>query len=423
MADNFYLLLDLDPAENDWSRIEQRIDERQRRWSSQSTEGPPSVQAEAARKLTLIPDIREALGDETRRKQIAAEAKQAREAREKEGLATLDSLIRLLPAGGAVDPGRVKDLARRVGGGITESVVEARLKAHGRPVAAEDGSRRKEQVRARLDKVTEDDIQRLLEIGGKKDLYDFLGMSRRSSEKSLYATAVQMGKELSRKGTSQATTAARQLAGHCRNLFKESATRERYDKTCSFQAMRQFDGHLEIAGRESRFLSQQQIDELVNQARSKGVAPAVAREYIESEAQKKRFGVEPAGGSPPPAPKPLCGFCYSIAGTDDKRCGECGQELVQPCPNCRTPTPTENRCCGSCGFSTGDAQHVHGLLEAASEHRKGGDFSMAETCLDAARACWKDWPPALSEKKKLDAAGKERESALQKVERLVGTGS
>ena len=416
--ENYYLLLDLDPDEDDRGRIKARIEERQRTWSRLASQGSPAKQAEASRSLKLIPDIKaKLLDDDDERKRMAASAKKALKARKQTELARLDSLIGVIK-GSVVAPDIVKRLVNQVGGGVTEADVESRLKARGISVAAEGASARKRPARPRLETVVAKEIRRNLDLVGKKDLYDFLDMSRRSSCETLRDAGERLYKELSRKGSSPDVTTRNKLAGRCIELLGDEGKRERYDNTLGLEVMGQFDGHLEVAGRADKYLSRDEVEHVVGLALSQGIKRDAALEYIEDYARQKKFGVQPAGGSSSGASR-VCGFCDTLAKADGERCRQCGEELVQPCPRCKNPTPTEDRCCGSCGFSTGDEQYVRGLLEEGRKHLAGGDFAGAAACFDRALECWKDWPPALNEKKKLDEGRKRFEAELRAVEALV----
>ena len=415
---NYYLLLDLDPDEDDRGRIGARIEECQRKWSRLASQGSPAKQAEASRSLKLIPDIRaKLLDDDDERKRMAAGAKKAIKARKKAEIARLDSLIGVIKES-VVEPEVVKRLVKQVGGGVTEAEVESRLKERGVSVAAAEASKRKRPARPTLETVVAKEIRRNLDLVGKKDLYDFLDMSRRSSCETLHDAADRLCKELSRKGSSPDVTTRNKLAGRCIELLGDGAKRERYDNTLGLQVMGQFDGHLEVAGRADKYLSRDEVEHVVGLALSQGIKQDAALEYIDDYARQKKFGVQAAGGSSSRASR-VCGFCDTLAKADDERCRQCGEELVQPCPRCKNPTPTEDRCCGSCGFSTGDEQYVRGLLEEGRKYLAGGDFAGAAACFDRALDCWKDWPPALNEKKKLNEGRKRFEADLRAVEALV----
>jgi len=418
VSDNYYILLGLDPTVDDWTVIEARIKDCQRRWSMQKNQGAPKDKRNAERHLKLIPDMQAKLRDPVARRPIAREAEKEFKEQKAEQFSKLDELIGMIHEP-TIDADGVKLLIRQVGGAIDEPAVVARLKARGITVAARRSAKSAPKARPKLDRTIAESVRDNLRHVGLKSLYDFLGLGPRSSPKSLYDAADEVYKELRRKGlTDPDSTARQELAGHAKAVFKNSAEKERYDNTYAAEAMEDLNGHLEIAGRDS-FLDQDEIDRLVREARSKGVSQDVAIEYIEDSAQKRRWAVQRTSDLPS-AELRLCGFCNAIARTPkDTRCHNCGQELVQPCPRCGQLTATQDECCGSCGCSTGDAPLVQGLLREGQEHLAQGDLARAQSCFDRALIYWESWQPAVEGKRRAAATRQARESALETVNAIL----
>ena len=414
MPENYYLLLELDPEEDDWGRIQERITECKHKWNQDKTGGTQAAQDEAGKKLGLVSEIENTLSDEGSRKRIAAEAKKLLADRREEQRKKLAELISYL-CKGKVDATLVRKLVRR--SGADESEVKNQLKARGITVAAagEPGCK---LARPTLDSTIADEIQRSLESVQKTDLYDFLGEGRSSSSKVLYEKADELYKELTRRGTSDVATKSRRIAGHCLNVFEDDTQRELYDNAFADQAMHGFDGILDVAGSQDKCLSADKVERVVGTARGRGIDRDVAREYIERYAHGKNWFFESADTSAAPPPR-VCGSCNAVGNGGDQRCRACGEELVKQCPNCNAPTPTEDRCCSRCGFATGDAQHVENCIEEGRRHAAEGDFSSAEACFDRALKAWRDWAPALRAKSDLAETRKQHEAALVAVESLV----
>ncbi|MGE4182778.1 MAG: hypothetical protein AB7J34_23380, partial [Limisphaerales bacterium] len=421
MSDNFYILLGLDPAVDDWTVIEAKIKDSQRRWAMQKNQGAPKDKRNADRHLKLIPEMQAKLSDPTARREIARAAEMELKDQKAELYARLDELIGVIQQS-SIDADGVKLLVRQVGGAVTEHDVAVRLKARGITVAAGRPAKSLPVSRPKLDRTIAQSIRDNLRHVGLKSLYDFLGLGPRSSPKSLYEAADEIYKELRRKGlTDPDSTSRQELAGHAKAVFKDATEKARYDNTYAVEAMESLDGLLEIAGRNS-FLDQGGIDGLVQKARSKGVSGDMALEYINEYAQKRKWLVQGASEHPS-ADLKLCGFCNAIARTpNDSRCHNCGQELVQPCPRCAQPTPTQDECCASCGCSTGDAPLVHGLCREGQEQLAQGELSKARACFDRALLVWDNWKPAIDGKRCVAEALVARESALEAIDLLLRTG-
>lgn len=417
MSYNYYILLGLDPTVDDWTVIEAKIKDCQRRWSMQKNQGAPKDKRNAERFLKLIPYMQDKLSDPATRRAIAHEAETKHGEQKAELFSQLDELIGMIK-GPSFESENVKILVQAVGGAISELEVITRLQEKGITVAGPGPATGTPTERPRIDSTTAESIRDNLRHLKLKSLYDFLGMGPNSSPTSLYDTADQVYKELRRKGlTDPDSTSRQELAGHAKAVFKDSSWKERYDNTYADEAMENFNSHLEIAGRDS-FLDQDEVDRIVREARSKGVSQEVAIEYIEEFAKKRRWKIQRTTDLPSAELK-QCGFCNTIARTpQDIRCLNCGEELVQPCPHCKQLKPTQYECCEWCGCSTGDAPIVHGLLREGQEHLAQGNLSEAQSSFERALLYWKNWQPAIDGQKDVEAARNARESALEAIDHL-----
>lgn len=415
MSDNYYILLGLDPKVDDWTVIEGVIKECQRRWSMQKNQGRPEDRRKADRYVRLIPDMQVKLKDSAERRKIAGEAAELLKDKKAERYKRLDQLIQFMDTS-TIDPADVKLLVRQVGGGIGESEVLNRLKKKGISVAPTEKAKGPTKVRPKLDPTIDQNIRDNLQHLELPSLYGFLGIGPRSSPKRLVDAADEIYKEIRRKGLTDPDSNARQeLAGYAKAVFKNNLEKEKYDNAYAVQAMEDLRGLLEVAGRDS-FLEQNEIDRLIKEARSSGVAPDIAIDYIEEFARKRKWKVrkEP---KPPAVELKLCGFCSTVARTPkETRCHNCGKAFVQPCPRCGKPTPTQDACCGACGCNTGDAPFIHGLLKQGQERMAEGDLGSALSCFDKALIYWEDWQPAIDAKQRLLSIRSARESALKKID-------
>lgn len=421
MSENYYVLLDLEPSVDDWAVIEAAIKDHRRSWSLAKNQGSPPKRREAERHLLLISDMETKLRDPQQRRAIAEEAQKEVKDQKAQYLSKLDELISVIHAT-SITPKDLKLLVRQVGGGISESDVVARLAARGKSVGSDDAAKGVPKARPKLDRTIAESIRDNLRHIKKSSLYDFLGIGPRSSAKSLHDAGDEIYKDLRRKGlTDPDSTARQELAGHCKAVFRDASEKERYDNSYAAEAMKEFEGLLEVAARDS-FLDQGEIDLIVRKARSKGVSQDVALECIEEKAHERRWSIQRSTALPS-ADLKLCGFCNVIAKTSkDTLCSGCGRLLVQPCPKCGQATPTQDECCGSCGCSTGDAPVVQGLLREGKEHLARSDFLSAVACFDRALIYWENWQPAIEAKRRVDDARRAQNAALDAVNGMVRTG-
>jgi tetratricopeptide (TPR) repeat protein len=256
-------------------------------------------------------------------------------------------------------------------------------------------------------------------------LYDFLSsdhskkFSARSSVKSLYERADEIYKDLSRLGkTDPDTTLKMNLAGRAKSVFINDSEKERYDNTLAIEVLTELDQPLEIVGR-NKFIETKALASLLQEAKKLGVTETVAMEYIEEYAKKRNWGVQ-RDVETTIVKLPLCGYCNTLAtSAQEKRCRNCGEALVQPCPKCGQPTPTENSACTRCGCHTGDGLLVKALLKDGKRLLVEGEIEQAISYFNHALDYWADWQPALDEKKRAESKKRERTEALDKIKALV----
>lgn len=418
MSDNFYILLQLDPSINDWGVIEAKITNMQRRWSMQKNQGLPKARRSAERNLKLVGEMKTKLRDATTRKRIGAEAKKELRATKSKQFAHLDSLIQLHKKA-TINADGLKALVRHAGGGMTEADVIAHLKKRGITVEAKGSAKARPEARSKIDGATAASIRDALKHVGKESLYDFLELNARTSPKILSETADQIYKDLQRVGKTDASTTARQeLAGHAKAVFRDADGKKKYDNTFAEEAMEDLRAHIEFAGTD-KYLSLGEVSHIVGIARKKGVNAKVATDFIQDIAEKRKWVIQ-SKETGPTVELRLCGYCNTLARKEnDKLCHECGKALVQPCPQCKTPTPTQDECCSGCGCSTGDAPIVDTLLRMGKDALAHGDIKEALSNFECALLIWPGWSEAEACKKAAISKKIAHDSALDALNGLI----
>jgi len=420
---NFYIILELDPSITDWSIIQATIKNKQRSWGLQKSQGSPAARRKAERYMKFIPEMESLLKEPESRKK---EAKAATQEQKKDKQAQFDELDRLIGMfhTATVSPNKVKLLVRQTGKVFSEKEVEDRLKQRGIRLET-GGERTKRTARPKLETSVAKGIRNELDTLKLSSLYDFLNLenskkySVRSSPKSLYERADEIYKELSRVGkTDPDTTLKMNLAGRAKSVFTNETEKERYDNTLATEVLTKLDRRLEIV-ECNNFIETKSVELLLQEAKKLGVTETVAIEYIEDYAAKRKWNVQ-KDTETTIIKLPICGYCNTLATSEqDKRCRNCGEELVQPCPKCGEPTPTEDRACSRCGCQTGDAPLVKALLKDGKRLMAEGDIDQAISYFNRALDYWADWQPALDEKKRAESKKRERAEALDKIKLLV----
>lgn len=423
---NFYEILELDPDEKDGAAIERRLQEKQRLWSRQTTEGTPRDARLAARNLKLLDTMRRAMADPAERTSHAARARQQRDERLRESRSRLTEFL-------GFAKGRVEDVenfisrdcarfVRELGRDEVRRLVSAAgVTATSRPAAAPVARRET------LEPATTRRIREGLEHLSKKDLYDFLGLTRRCTAKSLRDKAEQMNRALLHNGRSDdQTAAAKELAGQCMAVFDSEEGRARYNNTLLDETLENtLKDFLPLAGKDG-VISAKSFADLIGIATRQGVPAPDAAAFIRVFAQRKRWQLNEGseGVSVAPALQP-CGYCGCIPQNEnDAFCWNCRRKLFIDCPACGKPVHSSSRHCTACGVSVADAEIVEDIFREARQAADDGHAEQALKLLQRCLTLWPHWTRAaelrdeLSEKRRLQQSFSRRLVALLRERRM-----
>jgi hypothetical protein len=401
---NFYYVLELPPEVDDVAAIEKRINEMQSRWSQMANQGSEADRRHGAAKLEMVPQIRDTLLNQPAVWGQHRERERRRRAeREKETLAKLDGLARVLQMrpGGCTDAD-VKQIAKQLGAGWDELKVRKELERRGVSFGGDAAPRpAADSLDPTLAKTLRDNLDFLVEYGGLKqpDLYELLGAGFGPSigSQELRDEADQQEKALRRRGKTDPVNSARlALLGQCRTLLGEPAGKARYDNYRATRVMEPFKEHLRLGAGAAKVIVPRLFDEVVAQAAAQGIPAATARQFIEEFAFHAKFAVLPRDDRA--AVPPQCGFCYSMAtSADAEACHKCGKPLRMTCPNpaCKTRVPTQEACCRKCGYATGNAPLFLTRLDEARQFLSDGDLQQARQRVEAVLRGWPGYSDAV----------------------------
>lgn len=419
---NYYLLLELDPSIDDPGAIERAIQEKKRRWANESNQGHIAARRKAKLYLGQIADIQRVMSDPDTRAAAAVEARRLLLEQRRDRLRDLDSRIAMFRAGGKVTSEAVARLVKELGGSLPEAEILDRLRAAGLspdqepPTAASAAA-----AKPRLDASRMDAMRPELQVLHHANLYEFLNMSPRSSPRTLRDRADEINREILNIGrTDPESNARKALCGQCLALFSSDDEKQRYDNTLAFETMESLRPHIEIAG-EDGFITTDEQDELVKQARARGVEAEDARAYLEQVAKQRKppWRIQPVAKLPSEE-LPQCGFCGTLAkSASTKRCEECGEVLVLTCPRCAAEMPTSRAACGECGCRIGDAPVVKSLLRDGERCAATGDITGALAAIDRALVYWPAWAAAVALRKEVVTRRDAREAQLREVDGFV----
>ncbi len=415
--DNYYLVLDLDPAVGDQAGIEARIREKQLEWSNAASTGVGAKARAASRYKSMLADIRRVMLDPAARAAEAAAARKLRQSGRDAADADLERHIVAICANGQFTGEQLKRLQNQFRASHDPADVEQRLAKRCPRRDPARGNRRQ-----RLETIERTDQAKLaqnLAIVGKRDLYEFLGGGRTTPAGTLHAEADRRNRDiLSRNQSTPEATAAKELCGLAMKLFASDEAKQRYDNTLSLAVMEGMRSVIQAAVSHGR-IGAKVLDRLVRDAAKQGMDRARARDFIIGLADEQGWFVdEDAPGTS--AELPQCSICGTIAErADQSNCGSCGHPYQIPCGKCGRPVVVAHAACPHCGASLAAAALMLDLLREAEAALTAGAWSTAAGLLARLDATWPDWGPAAALKQRLDARRDSHDRALQALRELV----
>jgi hypothetical protein len=412
---NFYQLLGLAPSVDDWPTIERAILEQKAKWNKEANQGHLAARRKAELYQSMLGDIRSVMSDAQARRAEAEDCErriaQDRAAKGQE----LQRSIDVLKADGSYTLEAVAKIVKSLGGLFSETEVLSAIDAAGVQPMGRGGS---EPPLEKTDAVTMASARTNLDLLGLTDLYALLELQPVSSPQLLRDRADELNRDLLRRGRKDVESNARkELAGVCLDVFKTPAGKEKYDNALADEAMLRLREQIELAGRDG-FLSQDEQGALVKQGQSLGVSADRARRFLVEYAKKRKWNLQRAA-KPSADDARWCGYCSTLNKPTDERCAKCGEALVQPCPKCMAPNPTERAACQRCGCCIGDAPVVKALLRQGTANAQQGDFAAALAAFDRALVYWPGWEPAQQARREAVSRRDERETRFREIEALI----
>lgn len=381
--ENYYLLLELDPAILDTNSIATAIEKKQAEWSRDRNH--PIKKRQFQKNLEKINDIRSVMIENpTSRLKESMEAEKQLANQKKEHLVYLDQMIEISAASGFLNESQVNTLIIKFSGKLTEREIRNRIKVPINKVKQDSPIQKPV-----LDKSKFDEINNRLTLLNKETLYDFLELSKSSSLETLLEQTEELGKQFSNFNDKNAEITAKiEIVGECRIIFKDNLQREKYDNSLTEQKLWKLAPIIEMTVQNGNIPSAS-MDKLLVHAGKTGVLVEEAKKYIINFATKKKWSVEVVQ-SLEQNNLVQCGNCNIVNNSKTKICVHCGENLFVECPRCKKTNPTINRACSNCGFLVGNISWVRTLLQKADHAFADGDFLQARSHLKKAATYWPD---------------------------------
>lgn len=416
---NYYEILELDESVKSWSAIKSKIEKKQREWSRWKNQGTPAQKQSASEYLPELKKIEELLKNSDSREIERKEFIKRKNKIKTEKLKQLDASLDIIHEN-EVSSVQFAMLIKEFAPEVAEGEIEKRIIKRGKKIEkkgakAKTPKKKREKIEISVAKSIVDDLK-VFKYG---NLYEYLEAGSNASHKALYDLADSKYKELSKTGkTDNDTTVKKRLAGHAKSVFKTTDEKRKYDNTLEDENLSVLDHFLKIAGSD-KYIDEKEIELLLKKGKENGISKETTMEYIEEIANKRKWGIQR-----PKSDKKIvllsCGFCGELAEKPNQdRCKKCGEKLIQPCPLCSNPTPTEQSACSKCGCTTGDRSIVQKLMISAKKNKESKNYGQSIVDLDEILSLWKNYKPATDEIKEVQSLKKKENDSLLEIEVLV----
>lgn len=416
MEFNCYEVLELPENETKLINIQKLFEDKKREWNKWKNQGTPKQQEIAKTYSENIKEIEDIIKDKELLKQHQNNFIKKQKQLKKEFFDELDSMISVLGSN-EISESEFKTFINHFKNKLTETEVLDRLNKRGISKKNSTSTTSKKVKKETIDNSKLKEINDLLSFCNKKNLYDFLMVSKNSSTLVLQSKADDILTEARGKTDTQNSRNAK-LAGLIKDVFKDEKSKEKYDNSISTKNLKVLDSVLKIAGAD-KVLTQEKIENILKIAKKNSIHKDDALEYIEEISKKRKWVI--LGDNTFSSLKLLeCGFCGELADKEkQKKCNQCGEDLIQPCPICLNPTPTEQSACSKCGCKTGDRKEVELLMKKAEEAFIEKKYLEAKLKLNKVLSIWKKWDKAERKLQEIQETEQENKKILDRVLTLI----
>jgi hypothetical protein len=376
---NYFELLELDPtAPWDEDAFEKALTSKRAEWTKGSRHPKHATRYHSY--LDAVPQMIAAMNDPTTREKLAAEAQQNQQAQQQQLQIQFNDQLDLLVAKGFVTEADIAALAKTYHAILTEQDIRETMQRRGIDIREGGGDG------DAIDSGTLKTMQTQLDVLGKRDLYDFLGMRDTANTADLLDAGKKVYDDAQKKATkTAAVTAQSMLAGYAMRFFGSEDERQRYDAARADRAYEAVLGEplLRLLQGGDKMLYAGQFQKLLEQARAHRLDLDRAREYVLNRARQLGAAIEIVDAAPI-ANTRLCPNCAFLNEPTASICANCGTALRMTCPGCGNTIPTEHNFCTHCNFPIGDLFVIKSRLDAAFELLRDRQFALAEEKITAA---------------------------------------
>lgn len=388
MADNWYVILELefDPPVEDEQKISDKIDEKAKFWSSNSTHFKFGPQYKAW--LQKVPQIKkDMMGSTNIRKQLAADACI-------QVYGPIDKLLKTIGRKGYISDVEGNKLAasKKISIDIVKKRamklgIEWRKDTVDYQALYDKYYKTKPQNAAMYDQ----DVERLASFN-VEDLYGFLYIDTTiKNAKDLPCETLRLRagekKKTFVKHDAQSSNGEK-LCGQCLLAFKDDASKAVYDAYLEYRKRKSVLDDLKSIASVSDEFTKDQMEIYIGQLTQIFKDRKLAEDVLVAFCKIEKISYGASGAETHNANIKVC-RCGCINDVSDGRkvCSNCGLELEIKCPKCGTANDANIKVC-KCGFKFENIDRALALCEQAEHAIDALDFTVAKAHLSDATRYW-----------------------------------
>ena len=390
MADNWYVVLELefDPPVEDEQIISDRIEEKKKFWSSNTTHFKMGPQYKVW--LKAIPQIqKDMIGPNNIRKQLALDACST-------VYAPIDKILKQIGRKGYITDDECDKLSTKVK--IDVKIIKKRAASLGivnKPSKHTD-------YQATFDKyyktkpqgaATYEQYKERLASFGVSNLYEFLysnttvkNANRLPADTLLQRADERKRNEFSKKHDAESSNGTK-LCEACAIAFKTDSSKAGYDQYLDYTKRKEILDEVKDIGEVSKKLSTEQFAEYIGQLTQLFKDRKTAESVLVAFCEIKGISYDNGSSANQKNIKVCRCGCINDISDGRKVCSYCGLPLSIKCPSCGTISDSNIRVC-KCGFKFENIDKATALCEQAEHSIDSLEFEIAEAHLNDADRYW-----------------------------------
>lgn len=388
MTDNWYVILELefDPPVEDEQKIADKIDEKAKFWSSNSTHFKFGPQYKTW--LQKVPQIKkDMIGSTNIRKQLAADACI-------QVYGPIDKSLKIIGRKGYISDVEGNKLA--ISKKISIDIVKKRASKLGiewRKDTIDYQALYDKYYKTKPQNVAmyDQDIERLASFN-VEDLYGFLYIDTTiKNAKDLPCETLRLRAEEKKKTFVKhdaQSSNGEKLCGQCLLAFRDDASKAVYDAYLEYTKRKSVLDELKSIASVSDEFTKDQAEIYIGQLTQIFKDRKLAEEVLIAFCKIEKISYNTSGAETHNANIKVC-RCGCINDVSDGRkvCSNCGLELEIKCPKCGTTNDANIKVC-KCGFRFENIDRALALCEQAEHAIDALDFTIAEAHLSDAIRYW-----------------------------------